>query len=87
VKLSSVYQDSRIGAPTYADIAPVARALAAAAPERTLWGTDWPHPTQPAGAKPDDAVLLDLLADWAPDETLRERILVANPAALFGFAA
>ena len=49
-----------------------------------LWGTDWPHPTQ-RGTKPDDALLLDLLADWAPDETTRRRILVENPAELFGF--
>ena len=55
-----------------------------AAPERILWGTDWPHPTQ-RGTKPDDALLLDLLADWAPDEKTRRRILVENPAELFGF--
>jgi predicted TIM-barrel fold metal-dependent hydrolase len=49
-----------------------------------LWGTDWPHPTQ-RGAKPDDALLLDLLADWAPDDATRRRILVDNPTELFGF--
>jgi predicted TIM-barrel fold metal-dependent hydrolase len=87
VKLSGVYQDSKVGPPGYSDMAPVARALIAAAPERMLWGTDWPHPTKPAGAKPDDAELFDVLADWAPDGALRRRILVDNPAALFGFGA
>lgn len=85
VKLSSAYQDSKIGAPTYADIGPVSRAFVAAAPERMLWGTDWPHPTEKADAKPDAAVLYDLLADWTTDEAARKRILVDNPAALFGF--
>ena len=47
--------------------------------------SDWPHPTEKADAKPDDAVLFDLLADWAPDETIRNRILVDNPVALYGF--
>lgn len=87
VKLSGAYHDSRIGPPSYADVGPVARALVAAAPERMLWGSDWPHPTKPIGAKPDDAVLFDLLADWAPEAAVRERILVGNPAALFGFAS
>jgi predicted TIM-barrel fold metal-dependent hydrolase len=86
VKLSSAYQDSRTGPPDYADILPVARALAEAAPGRMLWGTDWPHPTEKPGAKPDDAVLLDLLADWVPDASVRENILVHAPSALFGFA-
>ena len=55
-----------------------------AAPERMVWGSDWPHPTE-AATKPDDAVLFDLLADWAPDEATRHRILVENPATLYGF--
>ena len=62
----------------------IARAYVQAAPQRVLWGTDWPHPTQ-REAKPDDALLLDLLADWAPDEATRRRILVENPVELFGF--
>jgi D-galactarolactone isomerase len=87
VKLSSAYQDSKVGPPSYADVSPIARAFVQAAPERMLWGSDWPHPTEKAGAKPDDAVLFDLLADWAPDATTRRRILVDNPAELFGFGA
>ena len=49
-----------------------------------VWGSDWPHPTEKPDHKPDDAVLFDLLAEWAPDEGLRRRILVDNPAALYG---
>ncbi|MBW7961950.1 amidohydrolase family protein [Bradyrhizobium sp. BR 10261] len=83
VKVTEPYEDSKLG-PPYADSSEVARAYVQAAPERILWGTDWPHPTQ-RGTKPDDSLLLDLLADWAPDEKTRRRILVDNPAELFGF--
>jgi predicted TIM-barrel fold metal-dependent hydrolase len=54
-------------------------------PERIVWGSDWPHPTEKADAKPDDEIVIDLLADWAPDEATRNRILVGNPAALYAF--
>jgi predicted TIM-barrel fold metal-dependent hydrolase len=83
VKLSGAYQDTKVGAPTYADAAPIAQAYVKAAPERMVWGSDWPHPTEKD--KPDDAVLFDLLAQWAPDETTRSRILVQNPETLYGF--
>ena len=63
----------------------VARAFAQAAPERMVWGSDWPHPTEAMDAKPDDAVLFDLLRDWVPDAAARHRVLVANPAELYGF--
>jgi len=85
VKLSGPYLDSRTGGPAWADVAEGAKALAAAAPERMLWGSDWPHPTEKTG-KPDDAALLDVLADWAPHEAARHRILVTNPCELYGFA-
>ena len=64
---------------------PVAKAFVQSAPQRVVWGSDWPHPTEKAGAKPDDSILFDLLAEWAPDAALRQRILVDNPAELFGF--
>ena len=83
VKLSGAYQDTRIGPPTYADATALARAYVAAAPERLVWGSDWPHPTE--SDKPDDALLFDLLSVWAPDATTRRRILVDNPQALYGF--
>ncbi len=54
------------------------------ASECLVWGSDWPHPTLRADAKPDDALLLDLLAEWAPQE-VRNRILVDNPAKLYDF--
>jgi len=83
VKLSGAYGDSKIGPPAYADTSAVARAYVTRAPERLVWGSDWPHPTEQV--KPDDAVLFDLLKDWAPDERVRHRILVENPAMLYGF--
>ena len=83
VKVTEPYEDSKLG-PPYADSSEVAQAYVQAAPQRILWGTDWPHPTQ-RGTKPDDALLVDLLADWAPDQKTRQRILVDNPAELFGF--
>jgi D-galactarolactone isomerase len=57
-----------------------------AAPERLVWGSDWPHPRLKEGNKPDDALLFDLLTVWAPDEATRTRILVQNPEALYGFS-
>jgi predicted TIM-barrel fold metal-dependent hydrolase len=83
VKLSGAYLESR-DAPRYADVSRVAREYAMLAPERLVWGSDWPHPTE-AVAKPDDAVLFDLLGEWAPPEGLRRRILVENPETLYGF--
>ncbi|HYB72890.1 MAG TPA: amidohydrolase family protein [Candidatus Sulfotelmatobacter sp.] len=85
VKLSGAYQDSKVGPPTYSDTTEVAKAFAKAAPERMVWGSDWPHPTEKPDHKPDDAILFDLLAAWAPDEATRTRILVQNPATLYGF--
>ncbi len=83
VKLSGAYQDSKVGPPTYSDTVAVARAYIKAAPERMVWASDWPHPTEKD--KPNDAVLFDLLAEWVPDEAIRTRILVQNPATLYGF--
>jgi D-galactarolactone isomerase len=85
VKLSGAYQDTKVGPPTYSDTVAVARAYIKAAPERMVWASDWPHPTEKD--KPDDAVLFDLLAEWAPEEAMHTRILVQNPATLYGFPA
>ncbi|MBY6266047.1 2-pyrone-4,6-dicarboxylate hydrolase [Azospirillum sp. 412522] len=85
VKLSGGYLTSKDGPPSYADAGRVAAAYIRAAPERVVWGSDWPHPTRPSDAKPDDAVLFDRLADWAGSETAFKRILVENPAVLYGF--
>jgi predicted TIM-barrel fold metal-dependent hydrolase len=86
VKLSGAYILSKVGPPTYADSSAIAQAYVKAAPQRLVWGSDWPHPTAPGPEKPNDAVLLDLLAEWAPNKTERERILVDNPAKLYGFS-
>jgi predicted TIM-barrel fold metal-dependent hydrolase len=85
VKLSGAYLDSRVGAPGYGDVLAVARAFVRHAPERCVWGSDWPHPTERA-AKPDDAVLFDLLGEWAGTEERRRAILVDNPRALYRFS-
>ncbi len=64
-------------------MSPLARAFVEAAPERMVWGSDWPHPS--AKQKPDDTLLFDLLEEWVPDEAIRRRILVDNPEVLYGF--
>jgi predicted TIM-barrel fold metal-dependent hydrolase len=84
VKLSGSYRITNQPLPPYDDVIPFARALIAANPERMLWGSDWPHPHF-GRAMPTDAVLLGLLADWAPDDLIRRQILVDNPARLYGF--
>ena len=81
MKLSGAYMMG--GPPRYAEASAIARAYVQAAPERMVWGSDWPHPTEKN--KPDDAVLFDLLTDWAPDAATRQRILVDNPALLYDF--
>jgi predicted TIM-barrel fold metal-dependent hydrolase len=93
VKISAAYRASS-SAPDYPEVAPLAHALIAANPQRILWGSDWPHPDTGTGRTPgdvspllrvDDGHLLNLLATWAPDTTLRKTILVDNPATLYTF--
>ena len=94
VKISGAYRASKL-APDYPDVAPLAKALIAANADRILWGTDWPHPNSTAsGGQPtevtpllpiDDGRLLNQLAVWAPDPAVRKKILVDNPAQLYGF--
>jgi predicted TIM-barrel fold metal-dependent hydrolase len=86
VKLSGAYADTKIGPPSYADAGAVVRAYIRAAPDRCVWGSNWPHPTEHSKELPDDALLFDQLMNWAPDEEVLHRILVENPAALYGFA-
>jgi predicted TIM-barrel fold metal-dependent hydrolase len=92
VKLSAPYDRSKRA--DYADMTPLARALIAAAPDRMLWGTNWPHPGQdrsiPITAispyqKVDNDRLVRAFAEWCPDEATRHRILVENPETLYGF--
>jgi predicted TIM-barrel fold metal-dependent hydrolase len=93
VKLSAPYRVSKL-APDFPDVAPFAKALVAANPARTLWGTDWPHPQTKAGNDPhqitplyqiDDGRDLNLFGEWVPDAAQRKAILVDNPAHLYGF--
>jgi predicted TIM-barrel fold metal-dependent hydrolase len=83
VKLSGTDRVSK-QAPPFRDAVGLARALAEHAPERVVWGTDWPHPNIDAHM-PDDWQLVDSIAEIAPDESTRRRMLVDNPAELFGF--
>lgn len=85
VKLSAPYETSKTGAPKYEDVSRLARALVKQAPERMLWASNWPHPSVPKEKRPSDEDLLDLLLDWAPDEKVRKKILVDNPAELYGY--
>ncbi|HSV81779.1 MAG TPA: amidohydrolase family protein [Ramlibacter sp.] len=83
VKLSGAFRLSRTG-PPYGDTTALTCALAQAAPERCLWGSDWPHVAF-RGAMPSPGDLLDLLADAVPDAPARVAILAANPQRLYGF--
>jgi D-galactarolactone isomerase len=85
VKISACYETSKLGPPSYGDVGALSKALIAHAPERMLYASNWPHVSMPIDAQPDDRLLLDLMADWAPDEQTRQLIFVDNPARLYGF--
>jgi predicted TIM-barrel fold metal-dependent hydrolase len=95
VKISGAYRASKL-APDYPDAVPLAKALIAANPDRIIWGSDWPHPNSTAlpgktaaDVTPlfqiDDGRLFNQLPVWAPDAAIRQKILVDNPARLYGF--
>jgi predicted TIM-barrel fold metal-dependent hydrolase len=95
VKLSAPYRSSS-RRPDFADVAALAKALIAANPDRMVWGSDWPHPGGSSRAKvsldeiepffpEDDGHTLNLLPTWAPDPAIRHKILVDNPALLYGY--
>ena len=85
LKLMGHDRDLHAGEP-YADIVTLARAIVAKAPDRIIWGSDWPHAyLYEAGEIPNDGDLLSMLADFAPDDAIRTKILVDNPARLFDF--
>ena len=69
----------------FADCVPFARALLEAAPDRVLWGTDWPHPN--VKQMPNDGDLVDFVPMFAPEKKLQRKLLVDNPQALFKFGA
>lgn len=82
VKVCGAERVSSLG-PPFTDAVPFAQALIAAAPDRILWGTDWPHPN--VKHMPNDGDLVDLIPLMAPDPALQRKILVDNPARLYGF--
>jgi predicted TIM-barrel fold metal-dependent hydrolase len=93
VKLTAPYRLTAQGEP-WTDVDPYAQALLEAAPNRLVWGSDWPHvhpqPGGPGGKQakppmPNDGDLFDCFVRWVPDEAVRRRILVDNPAELYGF--
>ena len=84
VKMTGPYRISNQPTPPYDDIAACVDAVMAANPERLLWGSDWPH-VMVKHVMPNDADLLNLFKHWVPDTTLRQQILVKNPAQLYGF--
>jgi len=84
VKISGANRVSATDLPPYDDVKPLARALIEAAPERVMWGTDWPHPNKYV-ANPNDGDLVDALGDWVSDERMRRRIMVETPAAFYRF--
>lgn len=85
IKLSGAYLNTALRpGEGYADVQDIARAWVQLAPDRLVWGSDWPHTTEPH-QKPDDSGLLDLLYSWTNSPEIAERILVDNPAKLYSF--
>jgi len=84
MKISGANRVSATDLPPYDDVKPMAHALIAAAPERIMWGTDWPHPNKYL-VNPNDGDLVDAFGDWVTDEGMRRKIMVANPAAFYRF--
>ena len=84
-KFAGCYESSRSGGPDYGDIAAVARDIATYAPDRVIWGTNWPHNAATRTQDyPDDGALLDTVLGWVPPQHLH-KVTVDNPAQLFGF--
>jgi 2-pyrone-4,6-dicarboxylate lactonase len=84
MKISGANRVSATDLPPYDDVKPLAHALIAAAPERIMWGTDWPHPNKYL-VNPNDADLVDAFGDWVTDEGMRRKIMVDTPAAFYRF--
>jgi len=83
IKLSAPYETSQTGAPGYDDVSLLARTLAEKFPERCLWASNWPHPGR--NPAPSNAAMYDLLFSWTSSDAARQKILVDNPAQLYGF--
>jgi predicted TIM-barrel fold metal-dependent hydrolase len=85
VKLASMYRLSSEPYP-HRDLLPMIAAVVAARPDRVIWGSNWPHPIHYHGPMPNDGDLVDLIPLWVPDPLNQRKMLVDNPAALYGFA-
>jgi D-galactarolactone isomerase len=85
LKLAAPYETSKKGPPYYDDVGAMAKIFVKAAPDRMMWASNWPMPNPPGGNKPDDVLMLDMLLDWVPDEATRRKVLVDNPARVYGF--
>ena len=84
MKISGANRVSATDLPPYDDVTPMAHALIEAAPERIMWGTDWPHPNKYV-ANPNDGDLVDWFGDWVPDQAMRQKIMVDTPAKFYRF--
>lgn len=84
LKLAAPYETSKHGPPFYDDVGRIAKSFVKTVPDRVVWASNWPHPSS-GFVGPDDADMLDLLLDWAPDNAVRKKILVDNPSRLYGF--
>lgn len=84
IKISGANRVSATDLPPYDDVKPMAQALIEVAPERVMWGTDWPHPNK-YEANPNDGDLVDAFGDWVSDEAMRRKIMVDTPAAFYRF--
>jgi len=84
IKISGANRVSATDLPPYDDVKPMAHALIAAAPERIMWGTDWPHPNKYV-VNPNDGDLVDAFGDWVTDPDTRRKIMVDTPAAFYRF--
>ena len=84
IKISGANRVSATDLPPYDDLKPMAHALIEAAPERIMWGTDWPHPNKYV-VNPNDGDLVDAFGDWVTDEGMRRKIMVGTPAAFYRF--
>jgi 2-pyrone-4,6-dicarboxylate lactonase len=84
LKISGANRISASDLPPYDDVKPMAQALVEAAPDRIMWGTDWPHPNK-YEVNPNDGDLVDAFGDWIADDTLRHRIMVETPAKFYRF--
>ena len=84
IKISGANRVSETDLPPYDDVKPMAHALIEAAPDKIMWGTDWPHPNK-YEVNPNDGDLVNAFGDWVAEGSLRQSIMVDTPAAFYRF--